>query len=151
MSLSEVAADTNGWVFPALFRSGNCWINLTESWPDRNYCGSHLAKGNGANELILLSPSLRRVIPMARYSRNQHCRQQTPCGLLPLAFPGVIAESTHGTDLALPPVEGDFSYVRPGRAAWSWALMKDRSVNYEVRNSLSTMPRRWAGNTVLLM
>ncbi|MEZ5020348.1 MAG: hypothetical protein R2756_09585 [Bacteroidales bacterium] len=40
--------------------------------------------------------------------------------------PGVIAESTHGTDLALPPVEGDFSYVRPGRAAWSWALMKDR-------------------------
>ena len=47
--------------------------------------------------------------------------------------PGVIVESTHGTDLAKPSVQGDFSYVKPGRASWSWALMKDSSVNYEVQ------------------
>ncbi len=47
--------------------------------------------------------------------------------------PGVIVESTHGTDLARPSVDGDFSYVTPGRASWSWALMKDASVNYEVQ------------------
>ncbi len=34
--------------FPALFHTKNCWVNLTESWPDRNYCGSHLNKGKGA-------------------------------------------------------------------------------------------------------
>ncbi len=139
VSLSEVAADTNGWVFPALFRSGNCWINLTESWPDRNYCGSHLAKGNGSNELIIAFPE-----PTEGYTNGSVLPQstlpwQTPWRIVTMGgTPGVIAESTHGTDLALRPGEGDFSYVRPGRAAWSWALMKDRSVNYEVQKQFIT-------------
>jgi len=42
-------------------------------------------------------------------------------------------ESMLGTDLARPAMPGDFSFVRPGRAAWSWALMKDQSVNYEMQ------------------
>jgi alpha-glucosidase len=46
---------------------------------------------------------------------------------------GVIVESTLGTDLAKPSVLGDVSYVKPGRASWSWVLMKDPSVNYEVQ------------------
>lgn len=134
VSLSEVAADTNGWVFPALFRSGNCWINLTESWPDRNYCGSHLAKGNGANELIIAFPDLTEGYTNGPVLPQSTLPWQTPWRIVTMGgTPGVIAESTHGTDLALPPGEGDFSYVRPGRAAWSWALMKDRSVNYEVQ------------------
>ena len=132
--LAAVAADTNGWVFPALFRSGNCWVNLTESWPDRNYCGSHLAKGDGADEMVISFPELtegytgRSVLPQSALP------WQTPWRIVTLGpTPAVIAESTHGIDLAMPPQEDDFSYVRPGRAAWSWALMKDRSVNYEVQ------------------
>ena len=44
-----------------------------------------------------------------------------------------IMESTLGTDLAEPSVLTDDSFVRPGRAAWSWALLKDGSVNREVQ------------------
>jgi hypothetical protein len=64
---------------------------------------------------------------------------KTPWRILTMgSSPGVIIESTHGTDLARPPVPGDFSYVMPGRASWSWALMKDLSVNYEVQKDFIT-------------
>jgi hypothetical protein len=129
--LGSVAADTNGWVFPALFRSGNCWVNLTESWPDHSYCGSHLAKGNGANEMRIAFPELTEGYTGGSVLPQSELPWQTPWRIVTMGgSPGVIAESTHGTDLALPAREGDFSYVRPGRAAWSWALMKDRSVNF---------------------
>ena len=129
--LATVAADTNGWVFPALFRSGNCWVNLTESRPDRSYCGSHLAKGNGANEMRIAFPELTEGYTGGSVLPQSELPWQTPWRIVTMGrTPGVIAESTHGTDLALPAGEGDFSYVRPGRAAWSWALMKDRSVNF---------------------
>ncbi|NLE36370.1 MAG: glycoside hydrolase family 97 protein [Bacteroidales bacterium] len=130
--LATVAADTNGWVFPALFRSGNCWVNLTESWPDRNYCGGHLAKGKGANELVIAFPEPTEGYTGGSVYPESVLPWQTPWRIVTMGnSSGVIAESTHGTDLALPPQEGDFSYVRPGRAAWSWALMKDGSVNYD--------------------
>jgi len=137
--LSTVAADKNGWVFPALFRSGNCWVNLTESWPDRNYCGSHLAKGKGANEMVIAFPEPAEGYTGGSVLPQSKLPWQTPWRIVTMgSTPGVIAESTHGTDLALPSAEGDFSYVKPGRAAWSWALMKDRSVNYETQKSFIT-------------
>ncbi|HOO65529.1 MAG: glycoside hydrolase family 97 catalytic domain-containing protein [Bacteroidales bacterium] len=130
--LSDLDADTNGYVFPALFRTGNCWVNLTESWPDRNYCGSHLDLIVGTNELSIAFPEPTEGYTNGVVYPRSTLPWQTPWRIITIgSTPGVIAESTHGTDLALPPEEGDFSYVRPGRAAWSWALMKDGSVNYE--------------------
>ena len=132
--LATVEADTNGWVFPALFRSGSCWVNLTESWPARNYCGSHLAKGSAANEMIIAFPEMTEGYTNGSVLPQSKLPWQTPWRIVTMGTtPGIFAESTHGTDLAAPPPEGDFSYVRPGRAAWSWALMKDGSVNYEVQ------------------
>jgi hypothetical protein len=134
MPLAVVAADTNGWVFPALFRSGSCWVNLTESWPDRNYCGSHLVKGIGTNEMTIAFPESTEGYTNGSVYPQSKLPGQTPWRIVTMGgSPGIIAESTHGTDLALPVREGDFSYVIPGRAAWSWALMKDASVNYEVQ------------------
>ena len=130
--LANVAADTNGWVFPALYRSGGCWVNLTESWPDWNYCGSHLAKGEGANEMMIAFPEPTEGYTGGSVFPESKLPWQTPWRIVTMgSTPGAIAESTHGTDLALPPAEGEFSYAKPGRAAWSWALMKDGSVNYE--------------------
>lgn len=139
VALSTVAADTNGWVFPALFRTANCWINLTESWPDRNFCGSHLAKGDGANEMVIAFPESTEGYTGGSVLPESKLPWQTPWRIVTMgSTPGVIAESTHGTDLALPPGESDFSYVRPGKAAWSWALMKDGSVNYEEQKRFIT-------------
>ncbi|MRR18756.1 glycoside hydrolase family 97 protein [bacterium] len=132
--LAAVKPDKNGYVFPALFRAGNCWVNLTESWPDRNYCGSHLAKGPGENGIAIAFPESTEGFTGGAVYPQSLLPWQTPWRIITMGSdPGVIFESTHGTDLAVPKHEGDFSYVRPGRASWSWVLMKDQSVNYEVQ------------------
>ena len=132
--LDSITPDVNGWVFPALFHTENCWINLTESWPDRNYCGSHLNKGEGANEMVIAFPEPTEGFTGGVVYPQSTLPWTTPWRIMTMGItPGVIVESTHGTDLAKPPVQGDFSYVMPGRASWSWALMKDSSVNYEVQ------------------
>ena len=132
--LDSIEFDKNGWVFPALFNAGNCWVNITESWPDRNYCGSHLNKGNGSDEMVIAFPESTEGFTGRAVYPQSHLPWTTPWRILTLGgSPGVIVESTHGTDLAKPPEQGDFSYVKPGRASWSWALMKDPSVNYEVQ------------------
>jgi hypothetical protein len=134
VSLADINPDANGWVFPALFHIGNIWINLTESWPDRNYCGSHLNKGKGADEMIIAFPEKTEGFTGGGVYPQSKLPWTTPWRIITIGDnPGVIAESTLGTDLARPAMNGDFSYVRPGRAAWSWALMKDRSVNYETQ------------------
>lgn len=132
--LDSIRPDNNGWVFPALFRTGNCWINLTENWPDRNYCGSHLNKGEGANEMVIAFPEHLEGFTGGVVYPQSTLPWTTPWRIITLgSTPGVIIESTHGTDLAKPPVKSDFSYVMPGRASWSWALMKDGSVNFEMQ------------------
>jgi len=42
-------------------------------------------------------------------------------------------ESTIGTDLAKPAIAGDFTWVKPGRASWSWVLLKDGQTIYPVQ------------------
>jgi hypothetical protein len=134
VSLTDIKPNANGWVFPALFHTGNIWINLTESWPDRNYCGSHLSKGNGADEMIIAFPEKSEAFTGGGVFPQSKLPWTTPWRIITIGDnPGVIAESTLGTDLARPAMKGDFSYVRPGRASWSWALMKDPSVNYETQ------------------
>jgi len=132
--LDSVIPDKNGWVFPALFHTGNCWVNITESWPDRNYCGSHLDKGQGGREMVIAFPEPTEGFTGGAVYPQSTLPWTTPWRILTMgSTPGVIVESTLGTDLAKPPIPGDFSYVRPGRASWSWALMKDPSVNYELQ------------------
>jgi alpha-glucosidase len=134
IKLEEISPDMNGYVFPALFRTADCWINITESWPDRNYCGSHLNKGERADEMVIAFPEPGEGFTDGVVFPQSALPWTTPWRIVTLGgSPGVIVESTHGTDLARPPVSEDFSYVRPGRASWSWALMKDPSVNYEVQ------------------
>jgi alpha-glucosidase len=137
--LDSISPDINGWVFPALFHTKNCWINLTETWPDRNYCGSHLNKGERSGEMVIAFPEATEGITGGAVYPQSTLPWTTPWRIITIgSSPGVIVESTLGTDLAKPSEPGDFSYVMPGRASWSWALMKDLSVNYEVQKDFIT-------------
>ena len=42
-------------------------------------------------------------------------------------------ESTLGTDLALPAKKMDMSFVKPGKASWSWVLEKDNATIYPIQ------------------
>lgn len=130
-SLSE---NKGGWVMPALFKTPGGWLLLSETAPVGSYCGSHLSRMKGENGFRIAFPDEREAFPGGPV---------LPTGRLPWDSPwrivasgsdlGDIVESTLGTDLAAPCVISDPSWVRPGRASWSWALLKDPSVNYKIQ------------------
>jgi hypothetical protein len=129
--LSQITVNDSGWVFPALFKVHDAWVNITETWPDRNYCGSHLNKGDDAGEMRIAFPETSEGFTDGIIYPESGIPWATPWRVITVGnYPGDILESTLGTDVAQPPASGDFSYVKPGRASWSWALGKDPSVNY---------------------
>jgi hypothetical protein len=97
-----------GWVFPALFRSGDTWVALTEADMDGSWHASRLqADSSGA--------------------------LRSPWRVIALGSLATVTESTLGTDLAAPAIAFDRSKAAPGHASWSWALLKDDATVFEVQ------------------
>jgi alpha-glucosidase len=124
---NKVAAGTAspspaGWALPMLFQTpAGHWIFLGETEVTENYCGSHLGKN---------APSLVYRIAFPAANEMQTSVPANPSWTLPWAMPwrmvmvaktpGPIVESTLPTDLASPSVVADPSWIKPGRASWSW-------------------------------
>ncbi|HTI73214.1 MAG TPA: glycoside hydrolase family 97 catalytic domain-containing protein [Candidatus Limnocylindria bacterium] len=124
---SQLRGKPVGWAFPALFELGGGagWALVTESGTDAAYCACHLGLNTGGGVYCMAFPAadegtrgqLKVVGPEPRYT-------------LPWTMPwrvivlgktaGDIAMSTLITDVASPSRVADASWVRPGRASWSW-------------------------------
>lgn len=131
----DIALDKNpalgqGWIYPALFRSGDVWISLTEANLGPNYCGTHLKYESGAMRIVFPQPQEKRS-EKAALNPESILPWFTPWRVLGIGSLETIANSTLGTDLAAPAVSQDVAFVQPGNASWSWALLKDDSVNYQ--------------------
>ena len=131
----------DGWDLPALFRTpGGTWALVTESALDGNYCGAHLAQSAAENTYRIAFP--------APAEGNGVGRAQ-PESTLPWTMPwrvvivgdraGGIIESNLVTDLAPPSKMGAASWVRPGRAAWSWWSMSDSPKHAEQLNAFTDL------------
>ncbi len=123
-----------GWVMPALFKSGNFWVSITEAAVDTNYCGSRLSQN---------SPGGVYSIEFPQPTEGRDGEPVLPESVLPWSAPWRIAvitdnladlvESTLGTDLALPAKYDVSSWLSPGKASWSWIMKKDGSINYDTQ------------------
>lgn len=123
----------DGWSFPALFRlaEGRAWALLLESGVDGTYCGSHLSDGaDGIYRIRFpIAGEYKTGVPALGQAPPQ------PASTLPWTTPwravaladdaGGILTSTWPTDLAQPCAIDDPSWVRPGRASWSWLSTPD--------------------------
>lgn len=111
-----------GWAFPALFRTpAGQWTLLTEAGLDRGYAGTHL-------EWDFLAAAYRIRFPES--GEGEGVGKVFPSSTLPWETPWRVAmvgataadivESSLVTHLASPAAQRDWSWVRPGRASWSW-------------------------------
>jgi hypothetical protein len=118
----SVSGTGNGWCFPALFQSNEAWILLSESDLSENYFGSHLMNEANSSLYVIQQPDPKEAEGIGDINAT---------GILPLRTPWrvVIAsrklsdvfESNLVTHVASDPEEGvDYTWVKPGRAAWSW-------------------------------
>lgn len=123
-----------GWVYPALFKTGNTWLLITEAGMNGDYHASRLQAESPNGEYRLGIPMAAEVFEkdgnkgalLAQSSGAFH----SPWRIVLVGSLDTIITSTLGTDLADPAI-AKMDFVKPGTASWSWALLKDESVNYE--------------------
>ena len=123
-----------GWVYPALFKSGDVWMLVSESSLPRNYCGTRLRSTWQSTEYTVSFPD-----PLERIGNGPVNPQSTLPWLTPWRFIAVgslkrIVESTLGTDLAdKPATNAPVPRDGPGKASWSWPLLGDEQTTFEVQ------------------
>jgi hypothetical protein len=135
------APQADGWAFPALFKTATGpWALLTESGMDGQYCGSHLQQNadDGVYRLRFPDPAENRGLGLAQ-----------PRSALPWSLPwrvivvgdtaGRILESDLVLDLSPATRLADTSWIRPGRAAWSWWSQSDSPRSAPLLNAFTDL------------
>lgn len=125
------APGKNGWVYPALFKYDDVWMLLTEAALGRNYCGTALQQFSENNEYKINFPEDAEKFTNGVLYPESTLPWQTPWRIIAVGNLKTIAESTLGTDLAQPAIKMDSSFIKPGRASWSWIMSKDDFIVYD--------------------
>lgn len=123
-----------GWCFPALFQSGDDWVLVSECNIGRNYCASRLRSESPGGKYTIGFPDPREGIADGAVSPESTLPWTTPWRIIVVGDLETIAESTLGIDLAAPAKMA--TEARPGKAAWSWALLKDGATVYDVQKRM---------------
>lgn len=124
-----------GWVFPALYHAKNQWIVISETFNNSKYCGTRLEKESPNGEYKIGFPQDGEIFTNnngALYPESK-TPWYSPWRVVTIGSLKTIGESTLGTDVAAPCVITDHSYIKPGVASWSWALLKDSATIYPVQ------------------
>lgn len=129
------APGKNGWIYPALFKTSNAWVMLTEADLGRTYCGTALQQDSPDSEYKINFPQAPEVFTNGKPTLNPESTLpwKTPWRILVIGTLKTVQESTLGTDLALPARKMDASFVKPGKSSWSWVIEKDATTIYSVQ------------------
>lgn len=118
-----------GWVYPSLFKMDDNWALITEADLDGSYCGTMLYNEKGSAVYHVSFPDSREEITGEGVLPKNVI--YTPWRVITIGSLKTIVESTLGTDVAKPEVPvKDKSFVKLGKASWSWIMSKDDSINF---------------------
>lgn len=120
-----------GWIYPSLFKSGNNWLLITESALDSQYCATHLAAQSPNGVYQVAFPDSREEIVNDGILPRSDKAFYSPWRIVTVGNLATIIESTLGTDLAPPAMDTDSSFIKPGKASWSWINSKDDFITYD--------------------
>ncbi|MYN26798.1 glycoside hydrolase family 97 protein [Duganella levis] len=134
----EIAAGTKspteaGWVFPALFKTGANWVAISEANMDGSWQASRLAQESSGGIYSIGNPMPAEVYTNGGLLAETEGTLTSPWRVIALGSLATVTNSTLGTDLAAPAVDFDATRVKPGHASWSWAILKDDSIVYDVQ------------------
>ena len=123
----------NGWIYPALFKYKNTWMLITEAALGRTYCGTSLRQNSENSEYKINFPQAPEVFTNGALNPESKLPWQTPWRIIAIGDLKTVAESTLGTDLALPEVKMDKDFIKTEKSSWSWILKKDDSTVFNVQ------------------
>ncbi|PAU95944.1 alpha-glucosidase [Aliifodinibius salipaludis] len=125
------APDSAGWAYPALFKTGETWMLVSESGINGSYPATRLQPESPQGIYQVGFPQEGEQFPGKALGPQSALPWTTPWRIIAIGDLKTITESTLGTDLANDSQIADTSWIEPGSASWSWAKLKDESVNYE--------------------
>ncbi len=121
IAIGTAAPSKEGWAFPALFETGNSWILLTEAAVDSSYFAAHLQPA---------AEGRKYTIRLPEDDEAKNTCSNKPVSSLPWFTPwrvivigenlSDVVESNMVVKLNPPSKIDDESWIKPGRASWSW-------------------------------
>lgn len=122
-----------GWAFPALFQvtRGNRWVLLTDAAVDGSYCACRLKQAAPEGVYQIRFPDSAEGWHQGNVEPSAKLPWTTPWRVVMVAdsLAGIV-ESTLMTDLNPPSRIEDTSWIKPGRATWSWWSDHDSPQDY---------------------
>lgn len=123
-----------GWIYPALFRSNETWLLVSEGSLPRSYCATHLGHESPDGDYGIAFPDARETMNGLPVTPASTLPWMTPWRFIVIGSLKTITESTLGIDLAdKPTVTLPAGSVKPGKASWSWPLLGDSSANFDTQ------------------
>lgn len=121
-----------GWCFPALFQMEGASVLITEAGLDRSYFGAHLTNDEGSALYNIQRPDPAEAFGNGSINASSSLPFSTPWRIVMMAQElSKIVESNLVYHVAQPAAARDFSWVRPGRASWSWWSDQPSPRNFE--------------------
>jgi len=122
-----------GWTYPALFKiPGAGWVMVSETGTTGTYCGTHLAHLSTDSLYRIEFPNPAEGLPTQHAKAMMSLPFETPWRMMIVGKnPSMVAQSTMATDLVKPLYKAKNIY-KPGKATWSWLVLKDDSVTFDV-------------------
>lgn len=110
-----------GWAFPALFNLGNVWMLISEAALDETYCATHLEDKQSNGVYTIRFPEQEEVTSSDGSEPRSAFPWFTPWRLAVIGPSlNTLFQTTLVTDLNPPSRIKDTSWIKPGRASWSW-------------------------------
>lgn len=135
IAVGQASPTEAGWVFPALFHSNNQWVLITEAGMDGSFHASRLQQHSDGGEYRIGLPMAAEVYTDGALLAQSRLPLTSPWRIVAVGSLATIIESTLGTDLAAPAIEMNTDFIKPGIASWSWGLLKDESIVYDVQKA----------------
>ncbi|MEO7998273.1 MAG: glycoside hydrolase family 97 catalytic domain-containing protein [Gemmatimonadaceae bacterium] len=122
-----------GWVYPALFRTGDTWLLISESALTRHDAGSRLSADAPDGQYAVSFPDPREGITDNTWASRSVLPWKTPWRVIAVGSLRTVTESMLGVDVADAAVVKRDSLFAPGKASWSWPLKGDAATSYDVQ------------------
>lgn len=122
-----------GWVFPALFKTDDNWVLISETNLKANWHGSRLHHESDDGNYRVATPDPREIFPGGALLAHAKEELVSPWRIIVIGDLATVMESTLGTDLAAPAMEMPTDFIKPGHSSWSWAILKDDYTIFDVQ------------------
>lgn len=120
-----------GWVYPALLKTGNNWLAITEAGLDGTYCATRLLTHPKAHKFSIGFPDPREIYTGKGYLSTGTMPFSSPWRVIAIGSLKTIMESTAGTDFSADVAIQNTGFIKPGKSSWSWIMSKDDFIVYD--------------------